>query len=354
MDVLTQRQLNRALLARQLLLNRVRAPIPRVLERIGGVQNQYAPNAYIRLWSCLESFRRGDLTRALERRTAVQGTLMRVTIHLVSARDFWPFAVGIRRSRQLWWMKTHKKEEPEALAAAERLRALVADGPRHRKEIEDEIGRGFHAGDLWHDLVRAPPSGTWERRRADLYASAEQWLGPPDVTPEDGLAHLVRSYLAGFGPATRNDIASYTGVQVTQLAPALERLRLRSFRDEQGRELLDVPRAPLPPADTPAPVRFLPTWDSTLLVHARRTGILPEEYRQIVFDVHVPPSMPTFLVDGAVAGRWRVERAADAATLVLEPFAPLPRVARREVETEAQRLLAWHEADAGARRVRWA
>ncbi len=336
--VLTQRQLNRALLARQLLLERVRLPIPRALARIGGIQNQYAPNAYIRLWTCLDGFRRDDLTRALERRTVVHATLMRVTIHLVSAPDFWPFALGVRRARQEWWLRTHKKEEGEAVAAAKRLRALMADGPRPRKDVDKVIGRTWHGGDLWYDLVRAPPSGTWERRRADLYAAAEKWLGPPRVTAEEGLQHLVRSYLGGFGPATRKDVSAYTGVPRTQLAPALERLRLRRFRDEEGRELLDVPRAPLPPPDTPAPVRFLPTWDSVLLVHARRTGVLPEEYRDVVFDVHTPPSLPTFLVDGVVRGAWRYENG----RVELRPFEPLPRAARRELEEEAKALAAFH------------
>ena len=206
--VLTQRELNRALLARQLLLARASISIPEALERIGGIQNQYAPNAYIRLWSCLESFLRDDLTRELERRSVVQATLMRVTIHLVSARDFWPFAMGIRRARQQWWLRTHKKDEREALAAAERLRAVVADGPRPRRDVDDVIGRTWHGGDLWYDLVRAPPSGTWDRRRADLYAGAEEWLGPSDVTAEDGLVHLVRRYPAGFGPATPHDVAA--------------------------------------------------------------------------------------------------------------------------------------------------
>ena len=336
--VLTQRELNRALLARQLLLARASSSIPEALERIGGIQNQYVPNAYIRLWSCLEGFHRDDLTRELERRTVVQATLMRVTIHIVSARDFWPFAMGIRRARQQWWLKTHKKDEREALTAAERLRALVADGPRPRKDVDDVIGRTWHGGALWYDLVRAPPSGTWERRRADLYAGADQWLGKPEVTPDDGLVHLVRSYLAGFGPAARADVASYTGVKITQLAPAFERLELRRFRDEQGRELIDLPGAPLPDPDTPAPVRFLPTWDSVLLVHARRTGVLPEPYREIVFNVRVPPSMPTFLVDGVVRGAWQYENG----RIALEPFEPLSRGTRRELEEEGERLAAFH------------
>ena len=301
---------------------------------MAGIQNQYAPNAYIRLWSCLENFEREDLTHALERRRVVQATLMRATIHLVSRRDFWRFALGIRRAQQEWLMRVDKDvRADEAAAAAERLRVLLAGGTRSRKEVGD-----LGAAGAWLQLVRVPPSGTWEKRRADLFAAAEDWLGVPDVTPEDGLVHLVRRYLGGFGPASRKDVASFTGVPATQLVPALDRLRLRRFRDEQGGELLDLPRAPLPDPDTPAPVRFLPTWDATLLVHARRTGILPEEYRPIVFNTKLPPSMPTFLVDGRVAGSWRF----DGERVLLEPFGRLTRQARRELEDEAERLAAFH------------
>jgi hypothetical protein len=186
--------------------------------------------------------------------------------------------------------------------------------------------------------VRAPPSGTWERRRADLYALAESWIGAPEVSVDDGVEHLVRRYLTAFGPATRPDIALYTGLPQRAIAPALERLRLRRFRGEGGEELLDLPRGPLPAPDTPAPVRFLPTWDATLLVHARRTGILPEEHRPRIFTSKNPHSLPTFLVDGAVAGTWRYEKG----RIALEPFGRLDRGTERELREEAERLAEFH------------
>jgi hypothetical protein len=161
----------------------------------------------------------------------------------------------------------------------------------------------------------------------------------------------VRRYLGGFGPAARADLASWAGVNVGDLAPAFERLALRRFRDEAGRELLDLPRAPLPPAEAPAPVRFLPTWDATLLVHARRTQILPEEYRPAIFATKTPHSFPTFLVDGSVAGKWRVERTKRVAELRLEPFARLPAATRDEAVAEGERLLRFVEADADRYRV---
>ena len=339
--ILTQRQLNRALLARQLLLERGRGSLPRALERVAGLQAQYAPSMYIGLWSRLEGFEREDLTRALERRTVVQATLMRATIHLVSARDYWPFARAIRRPRRDWYLRVQRpRPVPEEMnAAAAALRHHVAGGPLRRTAIEELLSKPHAQGvGLWLDLVRAPPSGTWERRRADLYAAAEDWLGPPEISARDGLEHLVRRYLGGFGPASRAEIADWAGVAVADLDPALERLELRRFRSEQGEALLDLPRAPLPDPDTPAPVRFLPTWDATLLVHARRTQVLPERFRPLVFSVKRPHSVQTFLVDGAVAGSWRHEHG----ELQLEPFEPLDSATRRALGEEAERLAALH------------
>ena len=257
---------------------------------MGGIQNQYAPNGYIRLFSCVEGFRRDDLTRALERRTVVNATLMRATIHLVSKRDYWPFAVAVRGPQREWWLRLQRPRPDERTlkATARKLDELMADGPRTHRELAPVVGRGWGMVGPWLELVRVPPSGTWEQRRAHLFQTAERWVGPEDVSPDDALDHLVRRYLGGFGPAPRTDIASWAHVKPRDLAPALERLSLRRFRDEQGKELLDLPRAPLPDPETPAPVRFLPTWDAILLVHARRTGVLPEEYRPLVFSTQDP------------------------------------------------------------------
>ena len=148
----------------------------------------------------------------------------------------------------------------------------------------------------------------------------------------------MRRYLTAFGPASRKDIANFAGLPAALLAPVIERLPLRAFQDEAGAELLDVRGAPLPAADTPAPVRFLPTWDATLLVHARRTQILPERFRPLIFHTHNPQSAPTFLVDGQVAGTWKHE----GGRIALQPFEPLPRAVRRDLEDEAAGLAALH------------
>jgi Winged helix DNA-binding domain len=339
MRTLSRRELNRALLARQLLLERTRPGIPRALERLGGLQAQYAPSMYIGLWSRVEGFRRDDLTRALERRSVVQGTLMRMTIHLVSARDYWPIAVGVRRARREAWLKGPRGRDVSG--AARRLRKRLASGPLGQPEVDEVLGGDpavRNGVGLFVDLVRVPPSGTWERRRADIYAAAEQWLGASDVTPEEGVELLVRRYLGGFGPAPPADIANWAGLPISDVTPVLERLRLRRFRSETGGELVDLSRAPLPDPETPAPVRFLPTWDATLLAHARRTGILPEEYRPRIFSTKTPHSMETFLVDGAVAGTWKYERG----RVVLKPFERLDAPTTRELREEADRLAEFH------------
>ena len=152
------------------------------VERVGGLQTQYAPTAYIGLWSRLERFRRDDLTRALERRTVMQGTLMRATIHIVSARDYPLFAEAVRGTRREWWLSaTRRRDQGHNLqAVARRLRALLAEGPRRRDELIAELGvdtMTWNGVQMWVDLVRVPPSGTWERRRADVFALAEDWLG---------------------------------------------------------------------------------------------------------------------------------------------------------------------------------
>jgi hypothetical protein len=344
--VLSTRELNRALLARQLLLERSRLALTRALERVAGLQTQYAPSAYVALWSRLHDFRRETLTRALEQRRAVQATLMRATIHIVSAGDYPLFAAAIRNSRREWWARVqrHQVEGLDMSKVAALLRKHLADGPQRQAELTQLLqAEGFpriawSGAGMWLDLVRVPPSGTWEQRRADLYGLADDWLGRTKSTETEGLQHLVRRYLGGNGPASLNDVASWAGLQITTVRPVVERLGLRRFRDERGGELLDLPQAPLPDPDTPAPVRFLPTWDATLLVHARRTQILPEPYRPLVFDTKTPHSVSTFLVDGAVAGKWRYERG----HVRLEPFGPLPRSTRTELEDEAERLSAFH------------
>jgi hypothetical protein len=207
------------------------------------------------------------------------------------------------------------------------------------KELGD-LATGFVGTlGLWVDLVRVPPSGTWERRRADRLALAEQWVGPCDVTEDEGLEHLVRTYLRGFGPAPWRDIASWAGIGISDARRGEERLTLVRYRDEDGRELVDLAGAELPDPETPAPARFLPHWDANLLVHARRTGLLPESYRARVFSTRNPFSVGTYLVDGRVVGAWSVRDR----RIELEPFEPLKARDQRAVDGERDALEAFHQ-----------
>jgi hypothetical protein len=344
--LLTTRGLNRALLARQLLLDRSTLGLTEVIEQMGAIQTQYAPAGYIGLWSRMRDFARPMLTRALHERDVVQATLMRATIHMVSAADFWPMAVGVRRIRREWFEKIGRREieRVDTNAVPDAVRGELADGPLPMKQLTERLAaRGFPptaarwAG-TWVDLVRVPPSGTWERRRADHYGLADAWVPPTGVTEEEGMQLLVRRYLGAFGPAPLRDIASWMGMNVGQMRHAADRLELRTLRDEAGAVLLDLPGAPLPDPETPAPPRFLAVWDAALLVHARRTLILPEEFRPLIFNTKTPHSHNTFLLDGQVAGTWRYEDG----EISLSPLRPITTTERAALDDEAHRLTAFH------------
>jgi DNA glycosylase AlkZ-like len=343
---LTDRELNRALLARQLLLERSKGSIPKVLERMGTLQAQYAPSMYIGLFSRIEGFEPEQLDRALERRSVAQGTLMRATIHLVSKADYWPAAIGVGRGRREAWLNTSYRKDYSAkqmAAAGRKLRKQLGDGTMSRKEIHELLGEDSvvtNGVNMWLDLVRVPPSGTWERRRADLYAASDHWLGKPPMKLDEkaGIELLVRRYLTGYGPAPVDDVANWAGLHPKRVKPVMDSMKLCSFQAEDGEELLDLPRAPLPDPKTPAPPRFIGTWDAMLLTHARRTGVLPEEHRPKVFNTRTPQSMPTFMVDGRVAGSWKYEKG----KVKLEPFERLDAKAKRELSAEADRLAELH------------
>jgi Winged helix DNA-binding domain len=338
---LSERELNRAVLARQGLLDPLDEPLPRVLERVAGIQAQYAPSMYVGLWSRMRTFDREQLTRGLEDRAVVQGTLLRATIHLVSREDYWPFAVGVRELLRDWFLRVRKGDPTaaELSQAAERVRTALASGPLRQVDIDELVGRSARAGiNTCLDLIRIPPSGTWERRKADLHADAEGWIGPADVAVDDARVLLVRRYLGGFGPATKQEIANWAGLPVRAVTQALASIEHVTFGAEDGATLVDLPNHPLPDADTPVAIRFLPTWDATLLVHARRSRILPEEHRTKVFSVRNPHSVATFLVDGSVAGSWRH----NDGRIELTEFEPLPAGVRLEVQQAAEPLAAFH------------
>jgi hypothetical protein len=334
---LTLRELNRATLARQLLLQRRRMPLTSALERVAGLQAQWAPATYVGLWTRIEGFARATLERALLQQRVVRAVLMRGTIHLVTLADYALFGAAVGPPP---WLR------PEAAAVANGLHdAIRAFGrePRTRGEIGEYLSRehgvdGATADTLWYALrtrgrlTHAPESGLWKPNGLTRYVVVD--CEPAD--PEAARIELVRRYLAAFGPATRADIAEWSGLRVREIEPAVNALEpLLRFRDERGRELVDLPRAPRPAAHTPAPVRFLPRFDNLVLSHRDRNRVIADEHRGDVIEGGWVKS--TFLVDGFVAGVWEVERG----RVVLEPFAPLPRTVRREAEDEAERLEAW-------------
>jgi hypothetical protein len=341
--VLTLKELNRATLARQMLLERKKVGVLPAIERIAGMQAQWPPSPYVGLWSRVTGFKRESLERAVRNGDVVKPTVMRGTLHLVTARDY-PMFWWALRDMPTWYDDTHLEH---ALRAVEGARLLAEEVPLTHKDglayLEREHGhtddlqrrRIFHAVRRHAHLLHAPESALWKGRPLGLFRPY------PEPEPMDVLAartELVRRYLAAFGPSTRADIADWSGLRVTDFAAALDALEpLRRFRDENGRELLDVQRAALPPAETLAPVRFLPKWDNTLLAHADRRRVLPEELRKTVIAKNGDVTQ-TFLVDGIVAGSWNVDK---KGKVTLEPYAPLPRASRREVEDEAARLEAW-------------
>jgi hypothetical protein len=305
------------------------------------MQAQWAPAPYVGLWSRVEGFRRETLERAILRGAVLKPTVMRGTLHLVTARDYPMFYAALRNFR--WW--SSPEATPLGEAAAPTIRELYAQEPlpaaaalQHLAEAHgaaDEVirRRAWFVARVVGHVLHAPETALWKLAPRTRFVAVRE---PQAVEVTAARAELVRRYLAAFGPATRADISAWSGMPVRDFASGLEMLEpLRRFRDEHGRELLDVPRAPLPPADTHAPVRFLPKFDNVLLSFADRTRVLPDELRRAV--IQGGDVLQTFLVDGVVAGTWRVERG----RVVVDPLAPLPRAAKRELKDEAAELEAF-------------
>jgi winged helix DNA-binding protein len=336
--VLTLRELNRATLARQLLLARKRLSATAVIERLVGMQAQWPAAPYVGIWTRTTSFRREALERELARATVVKATVMRQTLHLVTRRDYALLRAALSETNFPDQTSTAKLLAPSvrALAAADPVTTAEALAHLERKHGLTGITarRAWRAARVRAHLLHHHETALWHARPEGRYVALEE----PDLhDPLEARAEILRRYLAAFGPASRRDIVAWSMMHVPELQRALDELEpLRRFRDEAGRELLDVPRAPLPDAETPAPVRFLPKWDNVLLAWADRTRILPEQYRKTVIRMNGDVAQ-TFLVDGFVAGMWRVEKG----RVVLEPFAKLSRSARHELEEEGRRLEAF-------------
>jgi len=336
--VLTLRELNRATLARQLLLERKRLSATAVIERLVGMQAQWPAAPYLGIWTRTTSFRREQLERELASAAVVKATVMRQTLHLVTRRDYGLLRAALSETNFPSEMSVAKQLAPSVRALAAAGPVTTADALAHLEREHGLTGidarRAWRAARVRAHVLHHHETALWHARPEGRFTAIEE---PEEHVPHEARAEILRRYLAAFGPATRRDIVQWTMMHVPEIQRTLDRLEpLRRFRDEQGRELLDVPRGPLPDADTPAPVRFLPKWDSVLLAWADRTRVLPEGYRRLVIRVNGDVAQ-TFLVDGFVAGIWRVA----SGRVVLEPFAPLPRSTQRELKDEAGRLEAF-------------
>ncbi|WP_116948737.1 winged helix DNA-binding domain-containing protein [Jiangella endophytica] len=347
-DVLTRRQLNRATLARQFLLSRADSPVLPVVEHLGGLQAQQPFSPYYQLWSRLRGFVPSQLATLLLDRTVVRLAAQRGTIHLLSAPD----ALALRPWVQSLYDADLRTNTLHAKALADvdldavgaSARSLVDAEPRTMAELgallapswpSVEASHLAHAARSLLALVQVPPRAVWGQRGQTRLTTAERWLGRPlddSVPPEV----FVRRYLGAFGPASVADLQTWCGL--TRLRPAVDALRpsLLVFRDEAGRELFDLPDAPRPPADTPAPVRFLPDFDNLLRSHSDRTRVIDDVSRKRMNRRNgvVPHAL---LVDGEVAGWWRLEDG----VLAVTPYRPLSVPETAEVEAEGRELLAF-------------
>ena len=357
-DVLSPRALGRATLARQLLLARSDMPALPAIEHLVGMQAQIPHDPYLALWSRLADFDPAELSALLLEREVVRIVVMRGTIHLVSAADcvvlrplMQPVLdAELRRHRDYGppLARIGRAELGEVLAY---VRALVERKPHTGAQLRAAIHERFPQHDAAAlayacrnllALVQVPPRGVWGETMQAASTTAESWLGRP-MAADPSIDDVVLRYIAAFGPATAADVASWS--RLTGMRAVVDRLapRLRTFRDERGRELHDRPEAPRPDPDTPAPVRFLPEYDNVLLSHADRERFVSQEHRASL----VAPARRikgTVLVDGAVRATWRVARADRAATLVVDHAGALARGEAEAVQAEGARVLRFLES----------
>jgi hypothetical protein len=360
-EVLGPRARNRALLGRQLLLERAGATVGETVEHLVGLQAQAPMPPYYGLWSRLEGFDPHELGRMLTEREVVRLTLMRWTLHLVTAPDS-------LRLRPLMQPLIERRLPPRLrLAGADRealttaVRDLLDGGPLTARElgtrlvergIGDDAERIANVAIAYVPLVQIPPRGVWGAGGQAKYAPLESWTGR-ELEAGPSIDELVLRYLGSYGPASVMDVQKWSGL--TRLKAVLERLRpgLVGFRDEQGTELFDLPEAPRPDPGVPAPARFLGEYDNALLAHADRRWIIPTDFP---WGAMLAPGrfVNNLLVDGMLRATWWIEREGKRrATLGIRPFRPFSRTERGQVTAEAQQMIDFAAADAEARGVRF-
>ena len=363
-EALTLRQMNRATLARQMLLARERIAPLKAIERLVGMQAQWPRPPFVGLWSRVHGFARADLAKILAERKVVRGTSLRGTLHLVTAKDF----VALRPTLQPVLeagMRSILRQRGAAIDADRLIaqaQALLAEEPRTFEELRERLLHDDPLGDeramgyavrMLLPLVQVPTDdAAWSFPTQARFALAEKWLGRPvarhgEARPDQ----LVLRYLAGYGPSSVADAQAWSGVPGLRETFEWLRPRLVSFRDEQGHELFDLPKAPRPAGNVPAPVRLVPEYDNLIAARADERFVARQD-RPRVF-LSALRIAATVLVDGFVAGTWKIERSRTAAKMTIEPFAPFAARPRKEVAAEADALLRFAEPDARTFEVRF-
>jgi hypothetical protein len=352
---ITRRELNRATLSRQWLLKREAFPPPACLERVVGLQAQEARPPFVGLWSRLETFDRKDLVQLLHDRKAVRATAMRGTLHVMSENDYIAFRAALQPMLTAG-MQSILRKRTDGLDIGGVV-DIARDFFAHCDRTFDDFRKYLLANDPNCDeralayavrthlaLVQVPDESPWGYPSSAKFAPAEAWLGKT-IDSEQNLDGLILRYLASFGPASATDAQTWLGAG--GLAPVFNRLRERLivYKDDRGRELFDLPDSPHPSADTPAPVRFLPDYDNLLLAHSDRSRVIADEYRGRVVTANLRV-LATFLVDGFVAGTWKIESKKAKATLTIQPFEPLSKTVQEELAEEGERLLRFIEPEA--------
>jgi hypothetical protein len=356
---LSQTQLNRATLARQMLLERCSVGVVDVVRRLAGMQAQERRHPFVGLWTRVEGFSGDQLLSALRSREVVRATLMRSTLHLMGAGDYAALRMSLQ-PRQAVALRVlgARSEGLDLEAVLPAARELLRGQPMAFDDIRARLAEAFpgvndralgYAVRTLVPLVMVPgEKDRWGFPRVAEFALAGEWLGEP-LAGADPRA-LVRRYLAAFGPASAKDAQSWSGAG--QLKAVLDGMRgeLEVFADESGRELFDLPAAPRPPADVPAPPRLLPEFDNLVLAHDDRSRVIADEHRPLVTTKNLRVKA-TFLVEGRVAGTWTTDVKRRVATLRLTAFGKLRKRELEALEAEGEALLAFVEPQIDERRV---
>jgi hypothetical protein len=362
-QVVSARQLNRTVLQRQLLLQRVTRPALDVVEHLVGLQAQEPQDPYLALWSRIARFDPEELSAAIERREAARIVAMRGTVHLFTAPD----AAALRPLAQpVLERELNVKMFREALAGVDlgpivaAGREILAAGPRSTRALRAELAARFPDVDAnvlpyvcrnHLALVQVPPRGLWRRGGQVTYSPVEEWLGREPEAPD--IEVVVRRYLAAFGPATNADITTWSRLQAMREVTDRMRPTLRTYRDERGRELFDLPELDLADPDQPAPVRVLPEYDNVLLSHDDRDRFFPSAEAKRRLGGEERTISGTILHDGVVVATWRLDRSAAEPAMVVDHAVALTAKARRAIQSEAARALRFIEPQAVGREVRF-